>query len=131
VKWSDAYSTGIQLIDDQHRMLFRTVEVFRSALDAGKGEHVYGDLLQTLELYVRTHFSMEEACMARYRCPIGERNRAAHQLFIAVLAGFRDDYAAHGFDRDNARNLTDTVDRWLDDHICRIDVHLRESVALS
>jgi hemerythrin len=109
-------------------MLFRTAEVFRSALDSGKGDRVYGALLQTLELYVRTHFAYEEGCMARYHCPMAKRNADAHTEFTKVLARFQQHYAAHGFDRDDALNLVDTIDRWLVDHIGRIDVHLKDSV---
>jgi hypothetical protein len=47
-----------------------------------------------------------------------------------ILAAFRDRYASRGFDRADANNLADTIERWLTDHICRIDVELRQSVPL-
>ena len=125
MKWSDEYATGIERIDDQHKMIFQMAEDFRAALDEGQGERVYEDLLQSLDLYVRTHFHAEEECMERYRCPVAEGNRKAHVEFIEFLAGFKQRYAVRGFDRTDARNLVDGIDRWLANHICRIDVHLR------
>jgi hemerythrin-like metal-binding protein len=128
MKWSDAYATGIDRIDDQHKMIFKMTEDFRSALDEGHGERAYGDMLRSLDLYVRTHFGYEEACMTEYRCPAAAANKASHDRFAQVLAGFLERYAASGFDRTEARNLVDTMDHWLAEHICRIDVRLKERV---
>jgi len=129
MKWSDEYATGNAQIDDQHRMIFRMAEDFRTALDEGQGERVYDGMLQSLDAYVRTHFGFEERCMDKYACPVAEGNKRAHDRFIEVLATFQQRYAASGFDRADARELVDTIDRWLVDHICRIDVRLKEYVA--
>jgi len=128
MKWSERHATGIQQIDDQHKMLFRMAEDFRAALDEGKGEGVYGDLLQSLDLYVRTHFRYEEGCMERYACPAAEVNQKAHRKFTETLSGFQQRYASHGFDRTDSRELVDTLDTWLDGHIGRLDTQLKKSV---
>lgn len=106
-------------------------EDFGAALDEGVGERVYGSLLQSLDLYARSHFRLEEGCMERYHCPAAKVNQEAHVKFGEVLAGFQERYVANGFDRAEARALVTTIDRWLADHICRIDVRLRESVERS
>jgi hemerythrin len=66
--------------------------------------------------------------MTEYRCPAAAANKASHDRFAQVLAGFLERYAASGFDRTEARNLVDTMDHWLAEHICRIDVRLKERV---
>jgi hemerythrin len=109
-------------------MIFRMVEDFRSALDEGLGEGVYGGMLRSLDLYVRTHFGLEEKCMEQYHCPVAQLNKKAHERFVEVLSGYQQRYAASGFVRADARALVDVVDKWLVDHICRIDVRLKESV---
>ena len=131
MKWSDDYATGNPQIDDQHRMIFRMAEDYRAALDEGRGERVYGGMLQSLDAYVRTHFGVEERCMDRYNCPVAEGNKKAHTRFVEVLATFRERYATRGFDSADARELVDTIDRWLVDHICRIDVRLKEVLGKS
>lgn len=125
MKWSGQYATGIEHIDDQHKMIFKMAEDFRAALDESAGERVYGGMLESLDLYVRTHFGFEERCMDKYSCPVAEGNKKAHDRFVEVLSGFQQRYTVSGFDRADARDLVDTVDRWLADHICRIDVRLR------
>jgi len=125
MQWSEAYSTGIAQIDDQHKMLFQMSDSFRSALDEGKGGLVYGGLLNSLDLYVRSHFAYEEGCMARHFCPAAKLNQDAHQGFITFLKRFHERHAAAGFVQEDARELVDTIDSWLVDHICRIDVQLK------
>jgi len=131
MKWSDQYATGNEQIDDQHRMIFRMAEDFRAALDEGRGEGVYEEMLQSLDLYVRTHFGFEEKCMDKYGCPVAAGNKKAHGRFVEVLAKFQERYGASGFDRMDARELVDTIDQWLVDHICRIDARLKEYVGKS
>lgn len=128
MKWSDTFATGDSRIDDQHKMLFVMASDFRAALDESRGERVYAGLLESLELYVVTHFSYEEGCMARALCPVAAGNKEAHRKFIAVLAEFNERFAARGFDAADARSLVDTLEQWLADHICRIDVKLRDWV---
>jgi hemerythrin len=128
MKWSSAFATGIERIDDQHRMLFQMVEDFRDALDHGEGVGVYGGLLRSLETYARVHFAFEEGCMVRHHCPMAGRNQEAHAQFLEVLAGFQQQFAVNGFDPSVALHLMDTLEEWLANHIGRIDVNLKASV---
>jgi hemerythrin len=128
MKWSERYATGLAHIDNQHKTIFAMSEDYRSALDEGRGEVVYPELLESLALYIRTHFGQEEACMERYRCPLGQANASAHGKFTAVLRGFQERYVANGYERSEAYRLVDTIDQWLNDHICRIDVQLKSYV---
>jgi hemerythrin len=128
MKWSEEYATGIERIDDHHRMLFKMSEDFREALDAGGGERVYGSLLRSLDVYARSHFHFEEGCMERYRCPVAQQNKSAHEEFVLRLAGFQQRHAAKGFDREDVLGLVDFLDQWLSGHIGTIDVQLRHSV---
>lgn len=123
MKWKEEYAIGIQRIDEQHKMIFKIAEDFRAALDEGRGATVYSELLNFLHRYCRGHFSFEERCMDEYRCPVAQRNKDAHVRLIEVLSGFQQRYASSGYERTDARSLVDTIDQWLADHICRIDIH--------
>lgn len=129
MEWSERFATGIQRIDDQHRMLFRMTSDFRSALDEGRGEPVYEVLLQSLDVYARGHFAFEENCMEQYRCPIAHLNQKAHSRFIEIVADHHLRFKTGGFKRSDARNLVDTLDEWLANHIGRIDTQLRPYVS--
>jgi len=128
MKWRDDYATGVERIDDDHKMIFKMAEDFRAALDVRKGDSVYAVLLDSLSLYCRGHFSFEEQCMRKFRCPVAEKNEKAHQMFLETLTEFQERYATNGYNDNDARGLVDTVDRWLEKHICGIDVHLKRCV---
>ena len=128
MKWSDAYATGIQYIDDQHKMIFQMAEDYRASMDKGEGAGVYGLFLEFLERYIRGHFDFEERCMLEYRCPVAQQNKNAHAELIRVVATFRGHFSARGFQATDARTLVDTIDRWLADHICGIDLQLKHYV---
>ena len=123
--WREDYSTGVERLDEQHRTLFRAAGDFREALDEGQGARSYAVLLEFLEGYCRAHFGFEERCMEQVRCPAAQANRDAHAEFTRVLAGFRRRFDEHGFRAADARELVDTLERWLGGHICRLDVQLR------
>lgn len=128
MKWSEKYATGIDALDDQHKMLFRISDEYRAALDAGQGQRVYGLFLGNLEDYARAHFGIEEQCMYRLECPAAQTNSEAHGQFEHAVAHFKHLFREHGFSREEAQQVVDFVDRWLDDHIGRIDVQLRSCV---
>ena len=93
MKWSDSYATGIPRIDEQHKMIFQFAGDFRDALEEGRGEGVYGTLLKSLGLYIRTHFGFEEQCMERFRCPVAALNKEAHAQVAESFATFEARYA--------------------------------------
>jgi hemerythrin len=128
MKWSDDYATGVPRIDEDHQMIFKMAEDFRAALDVGRGDVVYSVLLESLSVYCRSHFAFEERCMEEFRCPVAEENKEAHGRFVEILSEFQERYAENGYDHTDALRLVDTVDQWLDDHICGIDVHLKRCV---
>jgi hemerythrin len=128
MKWQEAYATGVERIDDDHKVIFKMSEDFRAALEERKGDEVYSLLLDSLGLYCRDHFRFEEQCMNEYRCPVALKNKEAHANFLETLSGFRERYAVNGYNSADAWRLVDTVDQWLANHICRIDIHLKRCV---
>jgi hemerythrin len=125
MKWSAEFATGDERIDAQHKMLFKMMEDFQATLDEGLGERIYGEVLQSLDVYARTHFSFEEGVMEQFGCPASLQNKQAHERFVEILAGFQERYAQDGFDRADALELVAVLDRWLASHISRLDVQLK------
>ena len=128
MKWKDEYTIGIEPIDEQHKSLFQIAGDFRAVLDDGKGEQTYELLLGTLDTYTRVHFGIEEQCMSQHRCPVDEKNKNAHAELIETLSGFQNRYYASGYNHADASRLVDTLEQWLANHICRIDMHLKKCV---
>ena len=128
MKWIDDYATGIERVDEQHKLIFKTTHDYRLALDEGQGKKSYQLMLNFLMPYCQGHFGFEESCMEKYFCPMAAQNKEEHARFKEVLDEFQQRYKANGFQETEARALLDTVEQWLAGHIARIDVHLRKCV---
>ncbi|UYV36043.1 hemerythrin domain-containing protein [Rhodobacteraceae bacterium D3-12] len=129
MKWKEAYATGDALVDKQHKSLFAFSEEFREVLDHANGDKTYDLFLEFLNEYAEVHFSFEDSCMMAHRCPIADRNRKEHGSFRRLIETEQHAYTADGFDRARAYALLDQIDHWLDSHIARIDVQLKDSIA--
>jgi hemerythrin len=128
MKWKEEYSVGIERIDEQHQMLFKMVGDFRAALDEGHGVRTYGLLLKSLEVYTRNHFEFEECCMEQRKCPAAQQNKDAHQELLDSLAHYKERYTGRGYNQEEAYQLMTSLEEWLDDHICAIDLQLKPCI---
>ncbi len=125
MKWTEAYATGSNEVDEQHKTLFLMSEQFRETLDAGHGEGTYDLFIEFLSTYAMTHFSYEEDCMLAHLCPAADRNKVEHCNFTQFIDQEVERFRRDGFDRTVAYNLLDTIDQWLDSHIGKVDVQLK------
>jgi len=128
MKWKEKYATGSKKIDDQHKLMFAYSEDFREVLDEGLGEKTYDLFLETLRVYAEAHFNYEEGCMLAYKCPVACRNKKEHANFSKIVEKETARYQRRGFERKKARELLDMIDRWLDEHICKVDVQLKDCI---
>ena len=128
MKWREEHATGIRRVDEQHKTIFKMAEDFRITIDEAGGERTYSSLLDFLAAYCKGHFRFEEQCMEEYRCPVAQKNKEAHSMFLATLRDYQQRDALGGYLAADARDLIDTVDRWLDEHICNVDIHLKDCV---
>ena len=84
VVWNEKYSTGIQLIDDQHKELLKlTNELFNSCQE---GDHSAGNtfrkILHSIVDYVKYHFSAEEKIFENINYPMAAEHKKQHESFV-------------------------------------------------
>ncbi|MCC6539985.1 MAG: bacteriohemerythrin [Bryobacterales bacterium] len=129
VLWETRFETGDHRIDDQHKRLFEFVNKLENVIAAPaiKADEV-DDIVSFLSTYVLIHFVCEESAMMARRCAIAERNKEAHKKFLAFFGDFKTRYAQRGADRALLQELCNAANQWLVNHICRIDVQLREAI---
>jgi hemerythrin len=124
VEWSDAIATGHLATDNQHKLLIDIINDLAEAIETGQTQAKMNQILNLLHHYTEWHFEREERCMERTHCPMGEKNKAAHCLFIEKVKQFRADYKANPTD-ELARKLYQELVDWLVHHIQCIDTSLR------
>lgn len=129
MKWRPQFATGDAQIDEQHKALFAASEEFRETLEAGEGDKTYDLFLEFLKAYCEMHFSVEEECMFAHKCPVAAQNKHEHKLFLKLVETENARFRAHGFDAARAVEMLDKVDHWLESHICRVDVRLKDVLA--
>jgi len=126
--WNDSMSTGVVEVDEQHKELIKRLNQLIEAMSKGKGKSEVESTLKFLDQYVRWHFSEEENCMNRYRCPAALANRLAHERFIKMLETYNAEFQSTGptvkLVLDAKKGITD----WVVDHIVKVDSQLAACV---
>jgi hemerythrin len=132
IKWDyEKMTTGLPEINEQHKEWIRRFNEFDNAVVNRKGQDVLQSAIRFFAQYTETHFAREEACMTQYHCPAEAANRVAHDGFRAKLSEIKDWVEQEGATMVEVMALELALEEWLVNHICTIDVQLRDVVASS
>ena len=130
LEWKSEYETGVPEIDTQHKVLFDNINRLGKLLDKEDIERAEADyLLDFLKQYVVQHFKNEENCMARFHCPAHAKNKDQHAQLQNALAHFNTEYAALGPLRELLQRLHTTLVWWINSHILKVDIQLKDCAA--
>jgi hemerythrin len=88
VVWTDALSVGVRSIDDQHTILFETINDLHAAMMKGRGRAIIGELLARLLVYTRQHFSAEEELMDTTQYPGLSQHKLLHRNLTKQVEDF-------------------------------------------
>lgn len=123
IKWTEAQSVGIEKIDNQHKMLFNSINDLVDAMNEGKGTEEIDKLFLFLESYTLDHFSLEEGYMEEYNYPEPERGKhlSAHKDFKKDFAELKGKLSEKGPARSLAMKASTLLGSWWISHISNID----------
>jgi hemerythrin len=116
--WIDPLSTGIELVDQQHRKLFA---LYNAAAAQPESELNLPGLLDELAAYAATHFADEEQYMRTLGFPEDEYN-----LHVVLHADFGRKLAE--LDGAPVYQILDYIQEWLFRHIMTVDRRIGEFV---
>jgi hemerythrin len=122
--WDDAYNTGIQQIDEEHKKLLNMINNLRSSTLCNTGEEFERRTLQELVDYTEHHFEREEQLMSEYGYPDFEGHKAQHDQMSQYVAGFIKRYDEEG--KKVLPDVADHLTRWLIQHINGTDMKYAE-----
>lgn len=123
-EWTEAMASGDAEIDAAHRTLFQTINRLGDAVARGTEAAEVPGILSFIEAYAWRHFSHEEGCFLRHRCPTAEANQRAHTAFVERFTHLRDDLTRHGVTPERVTTLQQALGDWLVNHIMRVDTAL-------
>ncbi len=124
--WKEIYETGNQRIDSQHKKIFEMTNRLEAML-AGTETFDPGSVMRYLDMYVSIHFCYEEACMFAAKCRVHKVNRDAHGRFMELFDKMQARFKKDGPTREFVQELYDAIAEWIVQHICKIDINLREA----
>jgi len=96
VTWSNHYSIGIKIIDDQHKGLLDFVnDLFNHSSGNEEEERAYfKDVIQVVVSYIKTHFATEEKFMLATKYQGYADHKKAHDAFILNVVQSVKDFEA-------------------------------------
>jgi len=118
LEWQDEFNTGIELIDKQHQILVRAINLLAMGLEQGCEKDLMDDIFRTLADYTATHFKDEEAMFEAAGFPEAEQHKRTHEAFLHKLNELKAQFDAGG---DNAREVLAFLIDWLKNHILGTD----------
>jgi hemerythrin len=121
LEWSEEYSVGIRLIDNDHRGLFETIGGLQDAIEQQRGEVVVGNTLDALIRYVQEHFSREERLMEEYGYPDFANHKKTHRTFARQVFAMQKVFEADN-ELVDLDKLVEFLRGWLMHHILQSDM---------
>jgi hemerythrin len=121
--FTDAYKTGIEFVDEQHKRLFEIIKETNDVIHAELLHDKYDAIIHIIEQlkeYTIMHFSDEEKYMERIGYEGIGLQRAAHGAFVDRLNEINLD----DMDDNQKEYLDDLIDfllEWLINHIQKLD----------
>lgn len=125
--WNNDYDTGVEDIDDQHRILVNTINEAQEKLDADSSLQALEDITKDLLSYALYHFETEEEMMQEhnYKGHSQEEYEAhmkQHRDFSAQVVAVRESIkAGNPMPKDD---LIAFLTNWLINHINKTDKKL-------
>jgi hemerythrin len=119
IEWNDAFSVGVQKIDDQHRKFFSITNTLFDTMQGAQDREVVGSVLKELQQYVVYHFKTEESLLKMYNYPNMNEHKLEHEDAIQKVNKFVLDYE-RGLQTIEIE-LLKFLSYWIQNHILQAD----------
>jgi hemerythrin-like metal-binding protein len=115
LKWNDAMSVGVPMLDADHRCLMRIINLLSDVSDA-EAPAVIETVLETLLIYGQFHFTREERLMSCYNFPGAKVHVNEHLGFVKAIEDLRNRWQQRHVP-GMAGELMEYLRDWLQHHI--------------
>ena len=120
VEWDDAFSVGIEKIDEQHKKFFSIINRVYDTIQVVQNRKEVGSILKDLQEYVMHHFLTEESWMKTYGYPNLDDHKLQHEeatrTVNKLILEYERDYQTVDVD------LLKFLSHWLQNHILQSDM---------
>ncbi len=119
LQWSDELSVGIDIIDKQHMILVRAINLLAMAIEKNSEKELLAAIFETLADYTTTHFAYEEELFDHFGYPESIEHKKDHQALLDKVNALKKRFDA-GEENLGPQVLKFLVD-WLTKHIMGTD----------
>ena len=123
ISWDDSLSVGVDLIDEQHKMLIERINTLSKAVAKYMGHTKIIETLLFMTEYTDFHFSTEEKYMKELAYPAMDSHLKQHEEFKSMLRTLEDDFKEEGATKVVSRSISTFLGNWLINHIKVVDVN--------
>ena len=123
-EWSEEYSVGVSIIDDDHKKLVSLINEADIAKQNGEKLTEIMKILNDMVLYARRHFKMEEAYMDEFKYLDYQSHKSEH-LDFTIRALEYSNRMINGEDH-LIDDILEYLQEWLIKYIQETDVELAE-----
>lgn len=116
--WTSDLSTGIDVIDNQHKRIVDYINMLESAKQKENRPAVAHVLNQLID-YTCSHFAFEESLQEVAGYEYAKPHKAVHAVFIKRIESYQE---KHNAGEDVAEKLLTMLGTWLVHHIKRDDM---------
>jgi len=117
IEWTDSFSTGISVIDAQHKRIIHYINQLTDAQNLQEPELI-GEVLLNLIDYTLMHFEFEESLMEDAGYDAISIHKKTHDSFRNKINSYHDRYKAG---EDISDELFQVLNIWLVNHIAEDD----------
>jgi hemerythrin len=122
--WKDAFSVGIEKIDNQHQHMFAIINRFIERPYSTDDTEQMSMILKEMTAYAREHFTDEEKLMQEYGYPELEPHKWQHAFFIDMTTELVTQFMQS--QEKTADKTADFLRLWLTGHILKTDMKYRD-----
>jgi len=126
ISWKDAYRTGEEAIDRDHKTLFKLINEFHDAFQESRRRRDLLRILNQLVTYAEGHFQREEAIMAAHHYPELESHQQLHEQLYDTIYALNE--RLQNDPQPLEREAIAFLKNWLGDHILHYDLAFAEFV---
>ncbi|MDR2006412.1 MAG: bacteriohemerythrin [Acidaminococcales bacterium] len=117
--WKEAYAVGNELIDSQHKELFRMADEFMDTMrrKGPDSQMACARAVGFLKSYVVKHFADEEALQASLNYKGLAEHKILHKDFVATVLQYEKELIKGNFDQKIMQQFAGTLIGWLVYHV--------------
>ena len=122
LKWDKRLETGIPVIDNQHKEIFKRIDKLELAILNGEEKKELIQLIQFLEQYAVEHFSAEERLLSDIHYPQFSNHCLEHKKFRIMCKELSLEHQNKGPDQYLAIQTDKKMREWWEHHILQSDM---------